>query len=424
MTAAPGVYGAADLGVDWSCVDAVRGPLGVAVSGGSDSTALAVLMAQHRRERVGAILTVNHGLRADAGDDVAAVQRLGAALGVPVHALHIPPGETPRGSVQAWARDWRHRLLSRCAGELGLGAVALGHTLDDQAETVLMRLGRGTGLRGLAAIRPVAEREGLVLLRPLLGCRRSALRAYLATRGIGWREDPSNAVEAFTRVAVRAALPRLSALGITPERLAATAAQLARASDAIDGWAGTLAAAAEWDRADCGRLMYAAYGAAPEEVRMRTLAALIVSAGGKPYGPPIEALQRADTALCEPGASLTLGRVRLVREGGAIVFWREARAIAPLTLSPGNSGIFDGRYRVSVAAEASEAVTVQAVGPRLSRALPQVGRRDAMATAPAIFAANRFRAAPSLGIWARDGRHSGVLVVALRHCAPAASPHC
>ncbi|HXG14757.1 MAG TPA: tRNA lysidine(34) synthetase TilS, partial [Calidithermus sp.] len=179
----------------------------VAVSGGGDSTALLYLLhrlASERDLRLTAV-HVDHGLRPGSGAEADHVRRLGARLGVPVAAVRVTVERT--GSLQDAARRARYAALEAEASRLGAARIAVGHTLDDQAETVLMRLLQGSGLRGLAGIRPVRGR----VIRPLLAVRRSDLRAVLAEAGLDWIEDPSNEDRRFLRTRIRLeVLPRLA----------------------------------------------------------------------------------------------------------------------------------------------------------------------------------------------------------------------
>ncbi len=181
----------------------------VACSGGPDSQVL--LHALHALgPELGLSLqaaSVNHGLRADAAHDVEVARGLAERLGVPFHALSV---RVPAGaSRQAHARDARYAALLACAAEAGAQRVALGHTLDDQAETVLERLLRGTGLDGLSAVAP-QRADGVI--RPLLDVRRSAVEAYARAHDLPVAHDPSNDDTRYLRVRVRASLlPQLSA---------------------------------------------------------------------------------------------------------------------------------------------------------------------------------------------------------------------
>jgi tRNA(Ile)-lysidine synthase len=204
----------------------------VAVSGGADSVALlAILAALAPAWRLGLhVLHVDHGLRADSGRDADFVRALGARLGVPVAVERVQVGS---GSVEAAARAARYGALEAWADRLGAARIALGHTTDDQAETVLMRLLGGAGVRGLAAIPPVRGR----IVRPLIELRHQSLREALTAEGIGWLEDPSNRDPKFLRNRIRHDVLPLLAATYAADVVPALAdvARHARASvDALD----------------------------------------------------------------------------------------------------------------------------------------------------------------------------------------------
>lgn len=198
--------------------------LGVAVSGGGDSLALLHLMHDWARANGSDLraVTVDHGLRAAAPGEAAQVARLCADLGLPHDTLHWT-GWDQSGNLQAEARRARYRLMAGWARGHDLQAVALGHTLDDQAETVLMRLARGSGVDGLSAMAGRRDDLGMRWLRPLLAIRRDDLRAFLSGLGVDWVDDPSNADTRFDRIKTRQALAQLAGLGIDAEGLADTA---------------------------------------------------------------------------------------------------------------------------------------------------------------------------------------------------------
>ncbi|WP_114967069.1 tRNA lysidine(34) synthetase TilS, partial [Alkalilacustris brevis] len=181
--------------------------LGVAVSGGGDSVALLLLVADWaaaRGVRLRAV-TVDHGLREGAAQEAEAVARLCAELGIG-HDILRWQGWDGQGNLQDAARRARQGLIAGWARDHGLAAVALGHTRDDQAETVLMRLARGAGVDGLSGMAPLRLAVGLAWLRPLLDVGRAELRALLRARGVPWAEDPSNEDARFQRVRARRAL--------------------------------------------------------------------------------------------------------------------------------------------------------------------------------------------------------------------------
>jgi tRNA(Ile)-lysidine synthase len=172
--------------------DLVGRPIVVALSGGADSTALLLLLHRSRAELGCALhaVHVHHLVRGREADlDARHCAALCAGLAVPLAVEHLGGPPPPGHSAEAWWRSERYARLAAARERLGAEAVATGHTLDDQAETVLLKLLRGSGPRGVAAVRP---RHGAVV-RPLLGFRRAELRAWLASEGVGWREDATNA---------------------------------------------------------------------------------------------------------------------------------------------------------------------------------------------------------------------------------------
>ena len=216
-----------DLAIDWELIG--DAPLAVAASGGADSFAL--LHACTARGLPVVALTVDHGLREGSAEDARVVARWCEERGVPHETLRWP-GEKPEKGVQAAARAARYRLLCEACERLGLDRLATGHTLDDQAETVFMRLRRGAG-RGLAGMPPARKiasgpGEPVDLLRPMLGARRADARAYAGAHGLPVRDDPSNEDEGFERVRVRALLGALEEQGLlTAEALGRTANEVA-----------------------------------------------------------------------------------------------------------------------------------------------------------------------------------------------------
>lgn len=238
---------------DPALVDRFRGDLdaliepdariGVAVSGGPDSLALLLLAGAARPGQIEAA-TVDHALRPEARAEAEMVESICDRLGVPHTILSARWDSHPESALQQRARGERYRLLGHWAAERALSALATGHHADDQAETLLMRLNRGSGVRGLAGMRPRSVTPGshVALVRPLLGWRRAELERVCAAAGLTPASDPSNRDERFERVRVRNALAEADWLD--PAAVARSAAHLADAGSALD-WA----AKAEWTRA-------------------------------------------------------------------------------------------------------------------------------------------------------------------------------
>ncbi|HZH53744.1 MAG TPA: tRNA lysidine(34) synthetase TilS [Microvirga sp.] len=207
-----------------------------AVSGGPDSVALMHLLARWRAESSAPpviVATVDHGLRPQSAEEADFVAREAASLGLP-HRTLVWTGAKPQTGVQEAAREARYRLLAECARETGASHLVTAHTLDDQAETVLMRMARGSGLTGLAGMRRERDREGIRHVRPLLDCPKAKLLALCEREGWRFVSDPSNRDERFARVRWRRLMPALAQEGLTAERLARLAERLTQADEALD----------------------------------------------------------------------------------------------------------------------------------------------------------------------------------------------
>jgi tRNA(Ile)-lysidine synthase len=263
----------------------------LAVSGGPDSVALMWLMARWRRDLAAAprlvAVTVDHGLRAEAAREAREVKRLARELDLP-HRTMRWTGDKPRTGLPAAARAARYRLLAQAARAVGATHVLTAHTRDDQAETLLMRLLRGSGITGLAAMTRANARGGVVLVRPFLDVPKSRLVATLNKAKITFADDPTNRDTTFTRPRLRALLPLLAAEGGDARGLARLASRLARANAAVDVLAdgaerylalmNPAAHAAKPDAlaATASKLAAAEFDAAlfaamPEEIRLRLL---------------------------------------------------------------------------------------------------------------------------------------------------------
>ena len=294
--------------------------LGVAVSGGPDS--LALLLLAHAAFPGGiAAATVDHGLRPEAAAEAAMVADICAALGIAHVTLRGALGDGRQGGVQAAARTLRYALLADWAVAQGCTHVATAHHADDQAETLLMRMGRGAGLPGLAGIRPcrpLAAGSDTLLIRPLLGWRKQELTPIVAASGLEAVDDPSNRSPRFDRSRIRAWLTAAEAPEAT--RLAAAAAHLEDCDEAL-AWA----ADAAWRvRASIGEEIAVDAAGLPRELRRRLARRAIEEVRGNAglEGPWREdGLDRLLTAL-DSGGTATLGGV--LCRGGANWTFRPA----------------------------------------------------------------------------------------------------
>jgi tRNA(Ile)-lysidine synthase len=294
-------------------------PIGLAVSGGPDSLALLLLAAAARPGRVEAA-SVDHALRDGSAKEAKQVAAICAKLGVPHSTLTAQWDAKPQQAIQEKARAARYRLLANWAGERGLAALVTAHHADDQAETVLMRLARGAGIKGLAAMRLRAPVPGasLTLLRPLLPWRHQELTHICQAAGLTAADDPSNADDRFERVRMRKALAEAD--WIDPVAVAKSAANLAQADSALH-WATTQ----QWERLvkrDGGGLSFPAAGI-PREIQRRLArrAVLAIASEGKGAdlrGPELDRLLE----VLVSGRKATLRGVLCA--GGEV--WRFAKA--------------------------------------------------------------------------------------------------
>ncbi len=395
-----------------------RAPLAVAVSGGPDSMALLVLAAREAEAsgREVTALTVDHRLRPEAAGEARAVAVWAQALGVR-HEVLAWDGHKPASDIQAAARRARYALMGAWCAANGIGELLVAHTQDDQAETLLMRLGRGSGVDGLAAMGPESFREGVRLLRPLLTVPRARLIATLEAAGQAHVVDPSNEDTRHARVRMRALMPALADEGLTAPRLAATTRAMARAREALGFYTCEhLSRAARIDRsgfavADARMLLDA-----PDEIVLRALSRLVMAIGGATYPPRYEQIERLRARLEDGGfKGATLGGVRIAPRSAGLLFVREARAAEaanPATV-PGSGGaaVWDGRFEVSLRPGADDGVLVRALGPKGWRDLKDgAGAMPPAAgpALPALYVGDKLAEVPHLGYCAHAGGPMGV----------------
>jgi tRNA(Ile)-lysidine synthase len=387
--------------------------IGIAVSGGSDSLAALVLAVEALGAKAVRAVTVDHGLRPESAHEAAQVAARCRQMGVAHDTLRW---EGPRdGNLQQAARRARLNLIGSWARGR-VEAVVLAHTRDDQAETFLMRLARGSGVDGLSGMAPLRVADGVTWLRPFLTVTREQLREALRARAISWVEDPSNADPAFLRVRARQAMSQLAPLGIDAATLADTAARLRRARGALDTQ--MLGAVSRLVCEEAGTVLIdKAALDLPGEIRDRLFAALLMALSGDVYRPRLVALHRW---LAQGGA---LRGCMLGDAGGQLRLWREARVVAVLQAPP--DALWDRRWRASPPESAATGAVIRALGAdglaQLSRqaragAHPhwrETGLPQAVLSAqPAIWLGPELIAAP-LALWPQKWRLSARPVAAL-----------
>jgi tRNA(Ile)-lysidine synthase len=320
----------------------------LAVSGGPDSMALMWLAARWRKVQAKApqlvAVTVDHGLRPEAAREARAVKQVARSLDLPHRTLRWH-GDKPTSGVPEAARAMRYHLLAKAAKAAGASHILTAHTRDDQAETLLMRLLRGSGIAGLAAMAAVSEREGLLLARPLLDVPKARLIATLKAVRLDFADDPTNRDTTFTRPRLRALMPTLAAEGGDTRNLARLAARLARANAAIevlaDGAERYLALIGQKssDAIQQGEVYDArAFARLPDEVRLRLLMRAIDRFGTEG---PVE-LGKAEILLAALDQTLDQTLVRTfagTAGGGAAAQGRLKQTLAGALVSVGKGWI-------------------------------------------------------------------------------------
>ena len=336
--------------------------LALAISGGGDSLALmhlATRWAAHWPEPPSLhVLTVDHGLHPAAADVAASVCEKAAVLNLPCTVLRWG-GEKPEAGIEEAARQARYALMADwCRAHDA--ALVTAHTLEDQAETVLMRLARGSGLDGLSAMRPRGHVPGapdVPLLRPLLSVSRARLRATLRALGEEWHEDPANADARFERVRLRRAWPLLEELGLTPQQLARSAHRLRRARDALESIThGFLREHAHLHPLGWAVIDLEALLAQPDEIVLRVLARLLGALRGQ--AKPLRNMAGLEGLLEwlrmpeeEAGRARVLAGMRLEHRGTRLLVGREPGRIgSPKELHPVPhlETVWDGRFHVTI----------------------------------------------------------------------------
>ncbi|MEM8632957.1 MAG: tRNA lysidine(34) synthetase TilS [Pseudomonadota bacterium] len=378
--------------------DAAEGStIALAVSGGGDSLALAFLAHEWAKKSGRALVavTVDHGLRPEAAGEARSVGAFCREFSIP-HTILKWQGWDGGGNLQAEARNARRRLIGHWAAEEGTRDIFTGHTLDDQAETVLMRLARGSGVDGLAGMAERTQVDGVIWHRPLLRVRRTALRDLLTLEGIPWIDDPSNEDTRFDRVKARQALAALSGVGIDAEGLAATAARMARARAALEAQTAQLArAAARLDGGDV-LLNWPALAGASDEIRNRLVFHALWWVVGADYRPRAQALNVVLKAMAE-GRSVTLQGCIVTKHGVERRFAREFNAVRDTVSTTGE--VWDGRWHL--VGPGGPVLEVRPLGETGLRACPDwrdsgLPRASALAT-PAVWDGARLVAAPLAG---------------------------
>jgi tRNA(Ile)-lysidine synthase len=425
------------------------GPVLLAVSGGVDSLAM-LHVAGRVREAAGQsaptvhAATVDHGLRTGSAADARHVAAVAARYAIPHRTLPWE-GPKPATAVQATARAARYRLLHGAMRQAAVTRLALAHTADDQAETVLMRLARGSGIDGLAAMAPVTEADVGTLVRPLLHVAKARLVATMSAWGETWCEDPSNADDAFERVRLRRAMAALAEAGVTVAGLVRSADRVRAVRTGLAAMTGDLLRG----HVALSPLGYARIGPAvwgqidgvrvPDVLQVQVLATVITVVGGASAPVSLAGLERLGAMIAarvrrgKAGGVATLGGTAIALDGTAVVVTREVGRAdpAPVHVRPGETVLFDGRFAVTWAVDAhmphmpreslgsgATSLTVRALGAAGRAELDDRGFGVPPAPAgvvelsPAVWAGDRLVTAPAVA--AAVGDAAGAITCRVR----------
>ncbi|QFT94093.1 tRNA(Ile)-lysidine synthase [Roseovarius sp. THAF9] len=371
--------------------------LGIAVSGGSDSLGL-LLLARQWAAQDGPdpyAVTVDHGLRAASRDEAAGVAELCARLDVPHKTLEWR-GWDGAGNLPDQARRARYGLIADWAETEQITDVALGHTLNDVAETFVMRLMREAGVDGLAAMAPSWRQGAVEFRRPLLQVSRAELRVLVEYEGLAWVDDPTNEDDAFERARVRKALTALEDLGVTARGLGNVARHLGEVRSTLY-WYVFLAARnlVSFDRGDV-MVECKGFRTLPRDICRRMVQEILRWISGADYGPRGKAVDLMLEAI-SGGNGMTLHGVMMSVGADQLRFSREPKAVAQVRTAPGEA--WDGRWQldgpwpdgaeVAALGEAGLAQCAERVQPGLPRA--------SLLASPAVWRGGHLVAAPLAG---------------------------
>ncbi|WP_375280292.1 tRNA lysidine(34) synthetase TilS [Pseudooctadecabacter sp.] len=383
--------------VNTAFVGGVPDTLGVAVSGGGDSMAL-LLATKHWADLAGTsvqAVTVDHGLRPEAADEAQMVAAYCAGQNIP-HTILKWDGAAARGNVAAAGRQARYLMMADWAKARGIDAILLGHTVDDVAETFVMRLARKSGVDGLALMDTQFERHDIRWARPFWQQNRADLRGFLRRHDVPWVEDPTNEDDSYERPRVRKALATLADLGIDHDTLKAVAINMAGARGALEHY--TAEAARTVVRHDAGDVIIDMMPRPPipPEVQRRLLVGALMYLGGGVHPPRADAMLDLDVGLMQAGKHTLAGCV-IVQKDHQLRVCRELQAVKDHAVPVGD--IWDRRWQILGAA--ADGLTVRALGEAISQVpdwrdtgLP----RASLMVSPAVFRGDWLVAAPIAGL--------------------------
>lgn len=330
--------------------------IAIAVSGGGDSMAL-LLAAHHYIQNSQSTtkivtLTVDHNLREDSANEALQVQQWCKELNIEQHILTWNFEQLPQSAIQEKARNARYQLMGEFCNQNAIEKLFVGHNLEDNAETFLMRLKRGAGLKGLASISPAAERkvsggQNIQIVRPFLKVSRQDLRLFLQQNEQSWIDDVSNKNEKFERVQIRNFLTDTDIL--QNDKIAQSATRLARADEALEFYTEQF-----WEKNidflpyGMARISAPAMEALPEELQLRLLARLVWTIGGLPKPTRWQKIENLQQQLQSEETDFCLGNCLIVKKSTSLWFGYEGRddAQTDLLVAPHTEVLWQNRLQV------------------------------------------------------------------------------
>ena len=380
--------------------------IAVAVSGGGDSMALALLLDRWTRERDGGVLalSVDHQLRSESRQESEKVGLWLKRRGI-THRILTWKGEIPENGIQDAARAARYDLLIKTLRQEGILHLAVAHHQDDQAETVLARLARGSGVDGLASMAASSEMGFGRIIRPLLGMSRKDLGEYCQMMEQDFINDPSNQNQKFQRVRLRNLITNES---VDPARLARTASEMGRVRAALEQKTALLLAQGfSLHPSGFGQLSLQSFLSENKEIGLRALSSILRTLGGRRYPLRFEPLQNLYHSLDETGLARNLAGCLIRAKKDSILFGREARGMeAAKPIFSDCPTYWDRRYRVEIKHSATS-LQIGALGEERAASIrQQIKKTDVprifWASQPALLRGEDLVAAPNLGYFHPD----------------------
>lgn len=380
----------------------------VAVSGGPDSMALMAFFARWRSQnkdtRPALVLTVDHGLRQEAARECALVIDVAKAFKLDARSLRWRAAEGAATS-QASARDGRYKIISQTMSRHGLSHLLVAHHMDDQAETVVMRVLHGSGIDGLSGMSRISQRDDVTIVRPLLDFRKQELLEWIIGSKIPYVDDPTNADPRFERARIREMMPVFEKAGGSAPSIVRLSKRAERVRDALESVVeNTFNTCVSMDIFGVCRVDLDPVIPLHAEIRGRFIKRLILAVRGIPEY-RLERIERAEDMLFDCyETGFTLSGCRFERDGVSLLVYREARNLArlPRDMEPGEQVEWDNRYRVSLGATAEATYRLAPLGEAgwqrakgRFEALPDV-HAGARASLPALWLDDALVAIPGI----------------------------